>query len=273
MPLHSLISFMKAMILAAGEGTRLRPLTDNTHKVLVKINGKPILEHNINLARQYGVRDIIINVCYKADQIMDYFQDGAKFGVSIVYSREEELLGSAGGVKKVAKEFTEPFFLLYGDNVTNCNLDNLLLTHQENTKVFSALTQERKQVSSHLIRLENKTICTMAIHDMTKNKNSGIGRGRVLLNSDRSVKQFMENADEMSDLVSAGSYVLEPEIFKYILEGQKYDFGWDVFPLLLRKNIKIGTYQFSEAEYVFGCDNIEGYHRTQDFFQYNYERK
>jgi len=205
---------MKAMILAAGEGTRLRPLTDNIPKVLVEINGKPILEHNINLARQYGVRDIIINVCYKADQIMDYFQDGAKFGVSIVYSREEELLGSAGAVKKVEKEFisasagprlmavAEPFFLLYGDNVTNCNLENLLLAHQK-----------------------NKTICTMAIHDMTKNKNSGIGRGRVLLNSDRSVKEFMENADEMSSLVSAGSYVLEPEIFKYIPEGQKYDFG------------------------------------------------
>ncbi len=235
---------MKAMILAAGEGTRLRPLTDNIPKVLVKINGKPILEHNINLARQYGVRDIIINVCYKADQIMDYFGDGEKFGVSIVYSREEELLGSAGAVKKVEKEFTEPFFLLYGDNVTNCNLENLLSAHQKNT-----------------------TICTMAIHDMTKNKNSGIGRGRVLLNPDRSVKQFMENADDMSDLVSAGSYVLEPEIFKYIPEGQKYDFGWDVFPSLLRNNIKIGTYQFSEEEYVFGCDNIEGYHRTQEFFK------
>jgi NDP-sugar pyrophosphorylase family protein len=234
---------MKAMILAAGEGTRLRPLTDNTPKVLVEINGKPILEHNINLARQYGVRDIIINVCYKSDQIMNYFQGGAKFGVSIVYSREEELLGSAGGVKKVEKELTESFFLLYGDNVTNCNLDNLLLAHQK-----------------------NKTICTMAIHDMTKNKNSGIGRGRVLLNSDRSVKQFMENADEMSNLVSAGSYILEPEIFKYIPEGQKYDFGWDVFPSLLRNNIKIGTYQFSGEEYVFGCDNTEGYHLTQDFF-------
>ncbi len=231
------------MILAAGEGTRLRPLTDNIPKVLVEINGKPILEHNINLARQYGVQDIIINVCYKADQIMDYFQDGEKFGVSIVYSQEKELLGSAGAIKKLEKEFVEPFFLLYGDNVTNCNLEKLLAVHKK-----------------------NKTICTMAIHDMTKNKNSGIGRGRVLLNPDRSVKQFVENADELSDLVSAGSYVLEPEIFKYIPGGQKYDFGLDVFPSLLRDNIKIGTYQFSEEEYVFGCDNIEGYHRTQDFF-------
>ena len=233
---------MKAMILAAGEGTRLRPLTDNIPKVLVEINGKPILEHNINLARQYGVRDIIINVCYKADQIMDYFGDGKKFGVSIFYSREKELLGSAGAVKKVEKEFPEPFFLLYGDNVTNCNLENLLAAHRE-----------------------NKTICTMAIHDMTKNKNSGIGRGRVLLNSDRSIKQFEED-DQISNLVSAGSYVLEPEIFKYIPEGQKYDFARDVFPALLKNNIKIGTYQFSEEEYVFGCDNMEGYHRTQEFF-------
>ena len=234
------------MILAAGDGTRLRPLTNNLPKVMVKIDGKPLLEHNINLARQYGVRDIIINVCYKAEQIMGYFQDGKKFGVSIIYSREEALLGSAGGVKKVKKEFTEPFFLLYGDNLSNCNLKALLLAHKK-----------------------NKTICTLAIFDKIKNKNIGIGGGRMLLNKDKTVRQFVESGEKIGNLCNAGIYVLEPEIFKYIPSGKKYDFGKDVFPLLLRRNIKIGTYKLGKNEYLCGCDTMECYRQTQKFYDFN----
>ncbi len=235
---------MKAMILAAGEGTRLRPLTDTISKVMVEIGGKPLLEHNINLAKSYGIRDLVINVYYQPNKIVDYFQDGNQFGVHIDYSKEKELLGSAGGVKNVEEKLTEPFFLLYGDNFTNCNLASLLLAHQK-----------------------SKAICTIALFDIKKNKNSGIAGGRVLINEDHSVRQFIEGGAAISDLVNAGVYVLDPKIFKYIPTGQKYDFGKDLFPQLLQNGITINTYQLGDKEYVFGCDTIECYEKTQTFFK------
>lgn len=233
---------MKAMILAAGEGSRLRPLTNDIPKVMVKIDDKPLLEYNINLARSYGIRDIIINVHYKLESIIGYFKGGKELGVSIYYSKEKNLLGSAGGVKKVEKKLTKPFFLLYGDNFTNCDLRALLMAHKK-----------------------NKTICTVAVFDMRKNKNSGIAGGRVLVNKDKTVSQFIEGGQENRGLVNAGVYVLDPKIFKYIPKGKTYDFGKDVFPFLLQHKIKIGVHQLSKKEYVFGCDNLKCYERAQQF--------
>lgn len=235
---------MKATILAAGEGSRLRPLTDNIPKVMVEIDEKPLLEYNINLAYNYGVRDIIINVHYKSEQIINYFRGGKEFGVAIHYSKEKKLLGSAGGVKKVEKKLTEPFFVLYGDNFTNCNLKALLSAHKK-----------------------NKTICTVAVFDMRKNKNSGIAGGRVVLNKDKTIRRFVEGNKKISSLVNAGVYVLDPKIFKYIPAGKLYDFGKDVFPFLLKHKIKIGAHQLSEPEYVFGCDNLVCYERAQTFLK------
>ncbi|MFA6105012.1 MAG: nucleotidyltransferase family protein [Patescibacteria group bacterium] len=237
---------MKAMILAAGEGVRLRPLTNNIPKVMVKIDGKPLLEHNVNLVRSYGVREIITNVHYKPEIISNYFQDGDKFGVSIFYSKEKELLGSAGGIKKVANKLNKTFFVLYGDNLSNCNLKDLLTTHKK-----------------------NKTICTLVIFDKIKNKNTGKGGGRILLNKDKTVRQFIENGEEISNFCNAGIYVLEPEIFKYIPNGKKFDFGNDVFPLLLKRNIKIGTYKLGKKGYLYACDTMKYYRQTQDFFKHN----
>ncbi len=237
---------MKAAILAAGEGSRLRPLTNNLPKVMVKIDGKPLLEHSINLAHRYGVREVIVSVNYKKESIIKYFKDGAEFGVSIFYSKENPPLGTAGGVKKDAKKLTEPFFVLYGDNLTNCNLKALLAAHKK-----------------------NKTICTLAIFDKVKNKNIGAGAGRILLNKDKTVKQFVEVGKKISNLVNAGVYVLEPEIFKYIPSEKKYDFGRDVFPSLLQRNIKIGTYKMGQNEYLCGSDTMEYYRQTQKFFKHN----
>lgn len=224
---------MKAMILAAGEGSRLRPLTDHLPKVMVEIDDKPLLEYNINLANKYGVREIIINVHYKPNRITGYFKSGKKFGVKIYYSREKSLLGSAGGVKKVEKRLSEPFFLLYGDNFTNCNLKKLLAKHKK-----------------------NKTICTIAVFDKNQSKNSGIAGGRVLLKKDGNVERFVEGGAAISNLVNAGIYVVDPKIFNYIPKRKVYDFGKDLFPLLLNKKIPIGAHLLDKSEFVFGCDNL-----------------
>ena len=96
---------MKAIILAAGKGERLKEITNSLPKPMIKVKGKPILQHNIELCREYGVKDIFINVHHLPDVITDYFGNGEKFGVNIKYSFEEELLGTSGAVKKIAGEF------------------------------------------------------------------------------------------------------------------------------------------------------------------------
>ncbi|MFQ5344247.1 MAG: NDP-sugar synthase, partial [Anaerolineae bacterium] len=93
---------MKAMILAAGQGARLRPLTEHIPKCMVRVGGKPVLEHTIEWLRQYGVTDLIINLYHLPDVVINHFGDGSRWGVNITYSVEKESMGTAGGVRNVA---------------------------------------------------------------------------------------------------------------------------------------------------------------------------
>ncbi len=204
---------MKAMILAAGKSTRLRPFTDNKSKIMMEIGGKPILEYNLDIVKKAGIKDIYINLHHAPENITNYFGQGKRFGVNIIYSKEKNILGSAGAIKKIEKEFKETFFVVYGDNFTNCNLKKLLEFHKK-----------------------NKGIITIAIFDRTKNKNSGIAGGRVVYNKKTfKIKSFREGSNNKILFVNAGIYVLEPEILKYIPKNKFYDFGKDLFPLLLKK--------------------------------------
>ena len=112
---------MKAMILAAGRGTRLRPLTDTCPKPMIPIAGKPLLEYVIRLLARHGFDQLMINLYHLPQLVQDYFGDGSKWNVHIAYSLEEELLGTAGAVARVADFLDEPFVLYYGDNL--CNVD------------------------------------------------------------------------------------------------------------------------------------------------------
>lgn len=121
---------MKTLILGSGEGTRLRPLTEKTNKAMLKVAGKPILQHIINHLKKYGFRDIVIAVGIKKEQIIDYFKDGSDFDVKIQYSISEELQQTAGEIAK-AKKFLEgeDFLLYYGDTLTDINLNILSELH------------------------------------------------------------------------------------------------------------------------------------------------
>lgn len=118
------------MVLAAGRGTRLRPLTDRVPKCMVPIGGKPLLEHTIEWLRGFGVTEVIINLSHLPDVIRGHLGDGERWGVRITYSLEAEPLGTAGGVKRAAWFFDGPFFLWYGDNLSTCNLPRLYETHR-----------------------------------------------------------------------------------------------------------------------------------------------
>ena len=125
------------MVLAAGRGSRLRPLTDHTPKPMIPFAGKPLLEYIIQLLAQHGFDQMVINLNHLPEVIQNHFGDGKDWGVSIEYSLEDELLGTAGAVRKVADFFDEPFLVYYGDNLTNFDLSEFWATHQQENEIAS----------------------------------------------------------------------------------------------------------------------------------------
>jgi len=231
--------FTKAMLLAAGRGTRLRPMTETISKCMVEIAGKPILEHNVERLRGFGVTDIVINLHYLPEAVMNHFGDGSRFGVRILYSHEPELLGTAGAVKKVAAFFDAPFFVWYGDNLSTCRLDRLREFHEA-----------------------KGGIATLALHYREDPTQSGI----VGLDEDDRVTRFLEKpcAEQVfSHWVSAGILALEPRALEAIAADEAVDFGRDVFPLLLEKGEAIYGYRMGEDERLWWIDTFADYQRVQ----------
>jgi NDP-sugar pyrophosphorylase family protein len=246
---------MKAMILAAGQGTRLRPLTERIPKCMVRIGGKPILEHTIEWLRRYGVTEIIINLHHLPEAIRGYFGDGQKWGVRITYSLEHRPLGTAGGVKNVAwflvvspvEPFDgpfgsaqgRPFFVWYGDNLSTCRLDRLWEFHSV-----------------------KGGIATIALYYRDDPTPSGI----VGLDEDDRIVRFQEKPQPnqvFSHWVSAGIFVLEPQVLEAIPAEGAPDFGRDVFPALLAAGQSLYGYRMSADEGLWWIDTPEDLRRME----------
>lgn len=213
---------MKAMILSAGEGTRLRPLTLTTPKPMLPVGGRPLLEHVILNLQRCGVTDIGINLYHLPEQVIDYFGDGSRLGVNIRYSIEEKLLGSAGGVKRLADFFDETFVVYYGDVFTFANLRPMVDLHRQ-----------------------SGAPATMGLYRVPDPWNRGI----VELDSAKTIVRFVEKPPKglaFSNLANAGIYVLEPEILNWIPAAEHYDFGHDVFPNLLAQGVKVAGYVLND---------------------------
>jgi len=220
----------KAMVLAAGQGTRLRPLTERVPKCMVPLAGKPLLEHTIAWLRKYGVTDLIINLHHLPHMVRDYFGDGHKWEVKITYSVEEEALGTAGDVKKVAWFFDGPFFVWYGDNLSTCRLDQLWEFHRA-----------------------KGGIATIALHYREDPTASGI----VGLDEGDRITRFLEKPrpyQVFSHWVSAGIFVLEPQVFEAIPPEGVSDFGRDVFPALLTEGAALYGYRVLGDEGLWWID-------------------
>jgi len=241
---------MKAIILAAGKGERLGKVTEIIPKPMIKVHGKPILEYNIDLCKKFGLTDIFINVHHLGSQITDYFGDGSSFNVEISYLIEDKLHGTAGAVKKIAEKYwkfeitsagdridlgtsynkIEPFFVLYGDNLSNYNL-----LHIRNKAI------------------EANAIATIGFHYREDVYSSGVAE----IDTKGRISSFIEKpkANEIrSHWVNAGIYYFKPEIFKYIPEGNS-DFSRNIFPTLLQNKIPI--YGVKEDSEVKAFDTIE----------------
>ena len=222
---------MKAIILAAGKGERLKGTVDTIPKPMIKYQGKPILQHNIELCREFGIREVLINTHHLAEVIRSYFGDGSAFGVNIHYSFEEKILGTAGALNNFRDYLgEEEFFVLYGDNFSKFDLSTL-----------------RKEFDNH------QCIGVIAFHYREDVSQSGVGEfapdGRIL--------RFLEKpkpGTTDSHWVNAGIYYLSPQILNYIPQGFS-DFGKDIFPILLRNNIPV--YGVCNDTEVKAFDTIE----------------
>ncbi len=201
---------MKAFILAAGKGTRLRPFTDILPKPLIPVMNRPVMASIMSLCKTHGFTDFIANLCYKGEQIEQAFGDGDKLGVNLQYSWEEQLLGTAGGVRRQAGFLKGgTFVIVSGDVVTDVDLSQMLAFHRSRGALITMAVKEVDDPSRFGIVVTEET-------------------GRIL-----SFQEKPSPGKEKSRLANTGIYILEPEALNYIPAGEVFDFGHDLFPKLL----------------------------------------
>jgi NDP-sugar pyrophosphorylase family protein len=230
---------MKAMVLAAGLGTRLRPFTNDKPKCLVPLAGHPLLDWTLRWLSNSGVNECVINLHYFPNKVQDFIGDGSQYGLQIHYSYEPELLGTAGAVKKVEAFFDRPFFVIYSDNFSQWNLRNLVEVHEK-----------------------NQAVATMAVHWREDVSQSGV----VELDQDNRILRLVEKPkagqDPNNHYVNAGFYYLDQRVLDYIPDGKFCDFAFDVFPKMLHSGEKIFAVKMEDP--IIGIDTIEAYRQAND---------
>jgi mannose-1-phosphate guanylyltransferase len=216
---------MKAMILAAGKGTRVQPITHVIPKPMIPILQKPVMEFLLELLKEHGFNEVMVNVSHLAEEIENYFRDGQRFGVEIAYSFEGSIqdgeligdaLGSAGGLKKIQDFqtfFDDTFVVLCGDALIDLDLTEAVKRHRAKGALASLVTKTvpKDQVSSY---------------------------GVVVSDDDGKIQAFQEKPnveDALSDTINTGIYLFEPEIFEHIPSGTSFDIGADLFPALVKQ--------------------------------------
>lgn len=210
---------MKAMIMAGGEGSRLRPLTCDCPKPLVPILDRPVMEYALDLLKSHGVQDVGVTLMYLSDRIMNHFGEGNDFGVRLSYYIEESPLGTAGSVRQAAAQMNETFAVLSGDGLTDADLSAALAFHK----------QRRAMATLVLKRVELP-----------------LEYGVVITDAEGRVRRFLEKpgwGEVFSDLVNTGIYILEPEVMDLIPEGKPFDFSRDLFAMMLKRELPIYGYQ------------------------------
>lgn len=234
----------KAMILAAGEGTRLLPLTLDTPKPLLPIAGIPLIEHTLQWLKCHGLSEVAINLHHLGDKIVDFVGDGSRFGIKVVYSHEREILGTAGGVKAMQSFFDNTFVVCYGDNLTDFDLSAIIRFHQK-----------------------KKSMATLAVFESPNPSEVGVVRmdanGMVLHLAEK--PKSSASCSPSTVLANAGIYVLEYQVLDYIPErGVFSDFGHDVFPRMLADKLTIYGYRLNPKDYFIDIGTMEKYQQANE---------
>jgi len=227
---------VKAVLMAGGEGSRLRPLTIIRPKPMVPIVNKPVMEHVLDLLKRHDITEVIVTVQYLASVIEDYFGDGSQLGMQITYSVEETPLGTAGSVKKAQAQLDETFLVISADALTDFDLGSIIEFHKA-----------------------HHATATLTLYQVPNPLEYGV----VIIDDEGRIRQFLEKpswGEVFSDTVNTGIYVLEPKIFDYYEAGKSVDFSTDVFPALLRQRDELFGYVASG----YWCDvgNIQEYMRA-----------
>ena len=229
---------MRAVLMAGGSGTRLRPLTCDFPKPMVPILNRPIAEHIINLLKRHQITEVIATLHYLPDVMRDYFQDGSDFGVQMTYAVEEDQpLGTAGCVKNIAELLDETFIVISGDSITDFDLSAAIEFHK----------QQKSKATIVLTRVPNP-----------------IEFGVVITDKEHRIRRFLEkpsSSEIFSDTVNTGTYILEPEVLDYLPENQESDFSKELFPLLLEKGEPI--YGYIASGYWCDVGHLDAYRESQ----------
>ena len=244
---------MKCLVLAAGMSTRLAALTGGAPKPLTPIAGVPVLKRNLRWLASHGIRETFVNLHYRSDEIKAALGDGSADGVSITWSEENPILGTAGAAKKLERELSEPtrnqkpetrnFLMVYGDNVLNFDL-----------KALIAATEK------------HPALVTIAVFDPAKNANTGIAGGRVQVDKTGAVTAFVEGQPGAAGLVNAGVYVCDVRVLEKVpAPPQASDWARDIFPKLIAAGEKLRAEIING--YCLGIDTPEAYERAQELFR------
>ncbi len=219
---------MKALILAAGRGSRLGSLTERCPKPMLRVGGRPLLERIVTQLRDADVTELFINLHHLPDAVTGHFADGKSWGVRITYSYEPELLGTAGAAKKLAGQLTDPFIVYYGDNFVEIDLVTFIESHHARGGLGTLAVVAREETSAS------------GVVDVD-------GNDRIL--------RFVEKprpGETTSRLINAGVYVLDPRALDVVSAGTFSDFGLNVFPVLLARGAAL--YAFRLSGVVCGID-------------------
>ncbi|QDL11850.1 mannose-1-phosphate guanylyltransferase [Brasilonema octagenarum UFV-E1] len=229
---------MRAVLMAGGSGTRLRPLTCDLPKPMVPILNRPIAEHIINLLKRHQITEVVATLHYLPDVMRDYFQDGSDFGVQMTYAVEEDQpLGTAGCVKNIAELLDDTFLVISGDSITDFDLTAAIQYHK----------QKKSKATLVLTRVPNP-----------------MEFGVVITDEESRIRRFLEKpstSEIFSDTVNTGTYILEPEVLEYLPANQESDFSKDLFPLLLEKNEPM--YGYIAEGYWFDVGHLDAYREAQ----------
>jgi mannose-1-phosphate guanylyltransferase/phosphomannomutase len=227
---------MKAVVMAGGEGSRLRPLTSGRPKPLVPVVGKPVMEHILTLLRKHGITEVVVTLQYLGSAIRDYFGDGSDFGMDITYVVEDSPLGTAGSVKNAQEYLDEPFIVISGDALTDIDLTAAIRYHEE-----------------------KQAMATIVLYSVPNPLEYGV----VITRPDGAIERFLEKpswGEVFSDQVNTGIYVLDPGVLNLLPPATVVDWSGDVFPRMLRDALPL--YGYLAPGYWCDIGNLQTYYQA-----------
>lgn len=234
---------LKALVLAAGKSTRISPISKGRPKPLIEIEGEAIIARNLRWLAAEGIDEVFVNLHYKPEDIRDFVGNGSRFGLRVSYAFEPEILGTAGAAKALQSHFSKPFLVVYGDNLIDTRIADLLATHTK-----------------------READATVAVFDRNRHPHTGIAGGRVRVDASNQIIDFREGADDsVSPLVNAGVYVLEPRVLDRVPANTFFDFAKDVFPAMIDAQQTMIAAPITG--YCLGLDTPESFKRAEHLIE------